>query len=68
MHHLSDARLYNFFLPITQFKDLEKFGENLHYIYIRGNLKVLSDNSLFIYCIMSLTDSNKAKKFHFFLL
>ena len=33
---------------MTQFKDLEKFGENLHYIYIRGNLKVLSENSLFI--------------------
>ena len=48
LHHLSVARMYNFFLLITQFKDLEKFGENLHYIYIRGNLKVLSENSLFI--------------------
>ena len=39
---------------MTQFKDLEKLGENLHYIYIHGNLKVLLENSLFIYCIISL--------------
>ena len=54
-----------FFLPMTQFKDLEKFGENLHYIYIRGNLKVLSENSLFIYCIISLTNC-LSKNFIFF--
>ena len=30
---------------MTQFKDLEKkkIGENLHYIFIRGNLKSLSE-------------------------
>ena len=51
---------------MTQFKDLEKkIGENLHYIFIRGNFNVLSENFLFVYCIVFLTGF-QSKKCRFF--
>ena len=57
-HSVSEVEKYyylkNRHWDLNQFKDLEKFGENLHYIYIRGNLKVLSENSLFIYLFIYL--------------
>ena len=59
LHHLSDARVHKFFLPITQFKD---FLVKIYTIF----LSVVNFlNSLFIYCIISLTDC-QSKNFLFF--